>query len=324
MTANEYNHQDTPTLNEDNVEITVKNAAQRAADLPRGTAVIVDGSIVGADPAMLVKASKSLQEDFKALGLDEDVAAYFKEALGSTSLQSLASKDNSGFVRSIAMGWTTDHQIKKIRAELDALMPRRTDEEIKQIVTTVPVAQFVSDLGGEVEAVRENLRTYAASLATNAARTTIKQNDMAQVIADLLERVDQLESEETNTVEIEPVPLADLLRNAHNRVAQLTEKEARIDEAAWKVFDNHKQLKLAGGFYDLDCLSEALPEGCEELVIEDAVATALRWCANRTRWFTNVKYWVRPIQAAGTLVIQRNRFVFQIKTPPEEAMFLDT
>lgn len=170
------------------------------------------------------------------------------------------------------------------------------------------LSESLSALKSDVGKIQDNLRNYAANLAINAARTTIKQGDMAQVIADLIERVDELEAAEAN---------------ADNRVAKLTEKEGRIDEAAWSVFDNHQRLKEAGGFYDLDCLSKDI-SGCEGLVMDNAVATALRWCANRSRWFTNVKYWVRPIETAGTLVIQRNRFVFQIKTPPEEAMFLDT
>jgi len=171
------------------------------------------------------------------------------------------------------------------------------EEETVKLATT---ARILADL-------IERVDSYAVNLALSSAKTSI-------TVAGLSDRVSYLESRSNSDR-----PLSFLLRDIDST---LSERERDIDDKVWCFLENQRALKLPGGFYDLDCLL-ADTCGCDSLSLEDAVSTSLRWCASRTRWFTNVRYWVRPIESVGTLVIQRNRFVFQVKNPPEKVMFLD-
>ena len=220
-----------------------------------------------------------------------------------------------------------ENEAKEIAKEV-VLINAPNEDEIQTIARRVSRAEVGVVLEGwraefteKVDQIGDQTQDFASSLATRLV-------SQASLIDILAKRVLALEEEAKETVIIEPAPLAEVLRLADDRIAKLTEAEAYLDSLAWKVFDNHGYLKLAGGYYDLANLAEDIVKlnkikGHDELVmtLEDSTATALRWCRSRTRWLRNARFWVQP--ASGTLVIKRNRFIFQVKNPPSDAMELD-
>lgn len=184
------------------------------------------------------------------------------------------------------------------------------------------IQSFGREISDKLDDWDERNRKCLASLG-------LKHVEQAKLIEMMTQRLLDLEKEADDLVTAEPVSLADVLRLVDGRVAQLTEAEASLDKVAWKVFDSLPALKLAGGHYNLGFLTEDIAKvsGLDDgstiyLALEDLTATALRWCHSRTRWLRNARFWVQS--CAGCLIIKRNRFIFQVNTPPEEAMILDS
>lgn len=181
----------------------------------------------------------------------------------------------------------------------------------------------------------EKAQAQRAALAIQVAKLVERANvlersavNAAQHTYALSVRVRECEDE---VIEVPGVPVGDLLRSARERGSTrwLSEAEAKLDKFAWRVFDLDSKLSTAGGHYvlqnvidDIIALHPQLTRHDLAVDIEDIVASALRWCRSRSRLWLNTKCWIIPVTTpiGEFLVLKRNRYVFQIKEAPENAI----
>ena len=172
----------------------------------------------------------------------------------------------------------------------------------------------LNDFEGAKEDLEKKINQHSAGLSIRYAELLSMYGEQKDKVAKLMVRVESLEMDAANTITVEPIAPSNEHPDGPNVLVCTDES---LDKLLWPIFDNSSGLRKAGGFYDLSCVSA---DTKRNIMLDDVVASALRWCETRTKLFSNVRYWVRPIETTGTLIIQRNRFLFQFKNPPESAL----
>lgn len=166
-------------------------------------------------------------------------------------------------------------------------------------------------------------RVELSALAVYCSRLQARITSLENRLSVLVNRVHELEIEEVEVIDAGDVlDYVELYKNDN-----LSEKEKVLDNLAWKVFDNDSCLKRAGGHYVLQNLIEDILSCNEDISkndldigLEDIVSCALRWCNSRSRWWLNTKCWVQPVKEY--LIIKRNRFAFQVRELPDDALII--
>jgi hypothetical protein len=191
-----------------------------------------------------------------------------------------------------------------------------------------------------------NNRVMQASEQTHTIKSgedidpaTKERASLAVNFARLMERVHYLEgrdkwlTDELNYLrakleeEFTPIPIGQVLEEAReaNNKGKILEAEDGIDNLIWSVFDLDPKLQLAGGHYvlqnvidDVIKLRHNIDRGDIAVDLEDIILSALRWCESRSRWWFNTRCWIEPV--GEYLIIKRNRFAFQVKELPSQAI----
>lgn len=102
------------------------------------------------------------------------------------------------------------------------------------------------------------IKDVANNLDRHRVRVDERDERFIAIIDDLKKRIEVLENEAANVVEIEPESLTEVLsrvkEDAEGR--KKTKEEARLDKLAWPIFDKAKRLHRKGGSYALEWLQE--------------------------------------------------------------------
>ena len=172
-------------------------------------------------------------------------------------------------------------------------------------------------------------RKERASLAVHQTRLAQKVNELERRLINS-ERREKILKARVNILErpgIEKKSIGETLRQARDDANErhLSKAEQELDEYTFKVFDLESRLEIAGGHYVLQNVIDDIllihPEKSEmdfEVDLDDVVASALRWCKRHTCYWRNKRFWVERV--GGYLIIKRNRFVFQAKENPPQAI----
>lgn len=175
------------------------------------------------------------------------------------------------------------------------------------------VAQGVKVHGERLAQLSENVRSGLANVAVHQARSQKR-------IEELEARIAALEAAEADVIEVEPISVAAQLTKAKLRARKSkrhrSQAEKLVDELIHPVLDADKHLRVPGGWSVIENLGEdvlaARPDLCPadlDFDFEEVLASALRWCDSRSRWFTRKRYWV---QAVGNwTVVKHDRFWFR-------------